>query len=96
MEKDQIANLIAEREQTHGRFGDTAETAQELKAALCNRKGWHRMNLTQREALDMICSKLARLVNGNPNWSDSVVDIVGYLCLAWPEAFDGGEEQDGG
>ena len=85
MEKDQITNLIEEREKTHGRFDDTAETAQELKAALYNRKGWHRMNLTQREGVDMICSKLARLANGDPNHLDSWLDIAGYALLAAPE-----------
>ena len=35
----------------------------------------------QLEALDMIVHKIARIVNGDPNYSDSWVDIAGYAKL---------------
>ena len=35
----------------------------------------------QIEALDMIASKIARVVNGNPNHIDSWIDIAGYATL---------------
>jgi hypothetical protein len=35
----------------------------------------------QIEALDMIASKIARIVNGNPDHVDSWVDIAGYAQL---------------
>jgi hypothetical protein len=33
------------------------------------------------ESLDMIANKIARIVNGDPNYLDSWVDIVGYTTL---------------
>ena len=35
----------------------------------------------QEEALTMICNKISRIVNGNPNHLDSWKDIAGYAQL---------------
>ena len=35
----------------------------------------------QQESLDMICHKIARIVNGDPDYADSWVDIAGYAKL---------------
>jgi len=35
----------------------------------------------QAEALDMIFSKIARILNGDPNHLDSWTDIAGYATL---------------
>jgi hypothetical protein len=42
---------------------------------------WHMMNASQREACEMIAHKLGRIVNGDPNYADSWVDIAGYAQL---------------
>jgi len=34
-----------------------------------------------REALEMILHKIARILNGNPNYADSWQDIAGYAQL---------------
>jgi hypothetical protein len=35
----------------------------------------------QANALHMICSKLARIANGDPNYADSWRDVAGYATL---------------
>lgn len=35
----------------------------------------------QQEALDMIFHKIGRIINGDPNYADSWVDIAGYAKL---------------
>jgi hypothetical protein len=35
----------------------------------------------QQEALDMICHKIGRIINGDNNYDDSWVDIAGYAKL---------------
>jgi hypothetical protein len=35
----------------------------------------------QREALAMIANKLGRILNGDPNYADSWMDIAGYAKL---------------
>jgi hypothetical protein len=39
------------------------------------------MYADQREALDMIAHKIARIINGDPDYADSWVDIAGYATL---------------
>jgi hypothetical protein len=35
----------------------------------------------QQEALDMICHKIGRIINGDPDYADSWHDIAGYAQL---------------
>jgi hypothetical protein len=35
----------------------------------------------QQEALDMIFHKIGRIVNGDPDYADSWIDIAGYATL---------------
>ena len=72
--------ILNERATTYGSFEDVAGCAQEIKNAIrmCNNS---ELDDDQIEALDMIASKIARVVNGNPNHIDSWIDIAGYATL---------------
>jgi transposase-like protein len=72
--------ILDERAATYGSFEDVAGFAQEMKNAIrmCNNS---ELDDDQIEALDMIASKIARIVNGNPNHIDSWIDIAGYATL---------------
>ena len=72
--------ILDERATTYGSFIDVAGFAQEVKNAIrmCNNS---ELDDDQIEALDMIASKIARVVNGNPNHIDSWIDIAGYATL---------------
>ena len=35
----------------------------------------------QREALEMLALKIARILNGDPNYADSWHDVAGYATL---------------
>ena len=39
------------------------------------------LDADQVEALDMIATKIARILNGNPDHVDSWIDIAGYATL---------------
>lgn len=72
------------RAATHGDFKDTARVAQELKRAIgfgLTDGAGKDLPDAQREALDMICTKLARIVSGNPQEPDHWRDIAGYALL---------------
>jgi hypothetical protein len=77
-----VYDTLDERHQTHGTFHEVAETAQKLRrildAALHNRK--KDLPDDQAEALHMICTKMARVVNGNTH-VDTWLDIAGYAML---------------
>lgn len=76
-----ISKTIAERGKTHGDFERTAFIAQELKNAYCVGEFAAALKPVQAEALDMICSKIARIVSGDPEHIDNWLDIEGYARL---------------
>ena len=76
-----IEDVLEERGKTHGDFSFVATVAQELKHTL-RLAGYASLEPWQTEALDMIASKLARILAGNPNEPDHWLDIEGYARLA--------------
>jgi len=75
--------ILNERATTYGRFVDVAEIAQEIKATIrigdTNRS--EELPADQIEALDMIASKMGRILGGDSNYVDSWIDIAGYATL---------------
>ena len=43
--------------------------------------GWNRLNDVQAQALEVIADKIARILNGDPNYADNWHDIQGYAKL---------------
>jgi hypothetical protein len=76
-----IDKLLVERGANYGRFQDQASISQELKCCLRNNSNWGMMEGYHQEALDMIAHKIARILNGNPDFLDSWDDIAGYAML---------------
>ena len=77
-----IETTLGERSAQYGQFKEGARIMQELKALVRIPGGsWGDMTSAQREALDMICHKIGRITNGNPNNRDSWHDIAGYATL---------------
>ena len=78
-----ITNTLAERGKRYGEFKGHAEVTQALKqlikTSLYARE--KRLAPDQQEALDMICHKIGRIINGDPDYNDSWVDIAGYAKL---------------
>lgn len=74
-------DIINERQKTHGDYYLTAGTAQELKDVMRRGKNWETLDDMQREALEMIATKIARTLSGNPHEPDHWRDIAGYAEL---------------
>lgn len=74
-------NVLEDRRKTHGMFEHNARIAQQLKSVLHAQDGWRRQSVETREALDMICSKMSRILSGRLNELDNWVDIQGYASL---------------
>ena len=79
-----ITEILEERGKRYGKFKDHANIAQRLKYVVHDAMTANRAEFEddQTEALDMICHKIARILNGDPNYADSWVDIAGYAQLA--------------
>jgi hypothetical protein len=81
--KQTITQVLDERGKRYGKFIGHASVTQTLKNAirieLETREKF--LALDQLEALDMICHKIGRIINGDPDYADSWVDIAGYAQL---------------
>ena len=70
-----VADTLAQRGTTYGRFEDHAAISQALKTVMYRTPGWAELAPDQREALEMVMHKAARILNGNPDYVDSWHDI---------------------
>lgn len=77
-----VDNVLHQRNETHGRFYNNARISQQLKAVIHSQDTWLHQDFEVREALDMICSKVSRILSGKHNELDNWTDIVGYATLA--------------
>ena len=86
-----ITATLTERGQRYGRFIGHARIAQDLKRVIAEHtplghtradgtRGEHLAD-DQQEALDMICHKIGRIINGDPDYADTWHDIAGYAQL---------------
>jgi len=77
-----IHDTLTERQNTHGDFHENAMISRTLKETMHEQPGWRILSPVQREALDVIQAKIARILSGNPNEPDHWHDIGGYASLA--------------
>lgn len=76
-----LTETLAERGARYGKFEDHAVIAQGLKDQMWATKGWSRLAPDQRQALEVIQDKVARILNGDPDYTDNWHDIAGYSRL---------------
>jgi hypothetical protein len=73
--------LTSVRKEQHGDWMAQSLTANNLKTAAHEAPGWSTMSASQQEAVDMILTKVSRIVTGNPYHQDHWDDIGGYALL---------------
>lgn len=76
-----INATLAERGARYGDFATHAAIAMDLKRAMENSPGWPTTSDPHRQALHVIADKIARILNGDPNYADNWHDIAGYATL---------------
>lgn len=76
-----IKSTLEERGKRYGAFKDQATLSQALQAVCQGVEKWIDMEECHREALTMICHKIARILNGDENYADNYHDIAGYATL---------------
>lgn len=74
-------DILSERQKTHGDYRETAHHAQRIKIVLREGRNWNDMPVQQRESLDHIATKMARILSGDNKSSDHWDDIGGYAKL---------------
>ena len=78
---DDVTQILTERGLRYGKFINHAKISQDLKKVIDYHLGDKFLAPDQQEALSMICHKIARIINGDPDYADSWVDIAGYAKL---------------
>ena len=72
---------LSKKEKTHCIYKETANLSQSLKDVMRSGRNWQNLNDQQKESLECIAMKLARLLNGNQNHRDHWDDVAGYATL---------------
>lgn len=78
-----VSETLNERGKRYGVFTGHAEITQRLKGVIAEELTLRGKFLAddQQEALDMICHKIGRILNGDADYDDSWIDIAGYAQL---------------
>lgn len=77
-----VDSTLNERGERYGNYSDVAGTTQQLMAIVECGANYEHLNAEQKTSLFMICNKIARAVNGDPNYIENWHDIAGYATLA--------------
>lgn len=78
-----IEKTLEERGARYGDFNNHALISQDFKHVLNMHLRMKRKDIApdQKEALEMILHKIARIINGDADYPDSWHDIAGYATL---------------
>lgn len=78
----EIEAVLQERQLVYGGFLRQSQITADLKGIMRAYVAWEDVLAPdQREALEQIATKIARILNGNPNYADNWRDIEGYARL---------------
>ena len=78
-----VGKVLDARAEQYGSFMQSSDTVIRIKGIIHNAVARNEVHLypDQLQALDMIATKISRIVHGNPNHLDSWIDIAGYATL---------------
>lgn len=75
---DALEEVLNQRGSRYGDADVQFGCAQKLKEALRSTPGWSDLTRTHKEGLEMICTKMSRIVAGDADYPDNWFDIKGY------------------
>ena len=79
----EVDKILEECGSRYGKFKDHAAITGRFKDIIDEFD--FKLSRSQKEALDMIAHKIGRILNGDPNYADSWIDIAGYAKLVADE-----------
>ena len=76
-----LKQTLKERGDRYGDFADHAAISQAIQDAMRAAPKWNDLPAMHKQALTVIADKIARVLNGDPNYADNWHDIQGYAKL---------------
>ena len=76
-----VQKILVERGSRYGAFIDNATIAQKMKVDAKWGLAWEDMEPDAQEAIDMICTKISRIVTADWRYVDNWRDIEGFAKL---------------
>lgn len=76
-----ISRTLKERGSRYGSFKEQGAIEQNIKRAFANSPNWNTLPDDSRSALEMIATKISRILKGDCEYHDSWHDIEGYAKL---------------
>ena len=81
IEPGDLYAVLQQRGSRYGEFKDNADISQQLKSVMYSSTNYYSLPNDMKESLQMIAHKIARILEGDPYYDDSWVDIAGYAKL---------------
>lgn len=75
------AATLKQRGKRYGSFTTGAAISQGLQDIMRESPNWDSLSADKKEALQLIQHKIARMLNGDPEYKDNWHDIAGYALL---------------
>jgi hypothetical protein len=87
-----VSQILDDRGKRYGNYLMQARITDYLRTVIVDRltERWVGLESDQLDAINMICVKLARIANGDPDYADNWRDIAGYATLV-ADRLDGKE-----
>ncbi|MBK4744958.1 DUF6378 domain-containing protein [Acinetobacter baumannii] len=89
-----IQNTLQQRGERYGEFSEVSATTQALMAVIDSAYNSEQLDDSMKTSLFMICNKMARIVNGDPNYIDNWHDIAGYATLVEQDLIMTGHDKE--
>ena len=86
--------ILKERGDRYGNFKYHAKLCQSLKDVMRTGSSWPACSPSQKQALETIADKIARMLNGDPDYDDNWQDIIGYSQLILDQLHHRGSDID--
>lgn len=80
-----ISATLTERGKVYGSFPEKARIIQGIKACMKDSPNWEELPDDMKESLEVIASKIGRILVGDASHADNWHDIAGYATLVEQE-----------
>ena len=80
-----IHETLDERGKNYGDYRIQGAYSKRLKNIFSEGSSWDKLHEYQQDALEMIATKISRILNGDPSYADSWRDIAGFATLVEKE-----------